>query len=97
MGISSLNNNYYEQKYLLTIRISPSDAVITNPPESWIKIAMHAGLEDKHHDAMANLMDAIKRGFALDSIQCIIKIYLEHQFLDEDEAEAFCLHYQLLM
>ena len=80
---------YYEQKYLLNIPLSPKDKVITNPPESWIKIAMHAGLVDEHHDAMANLMDAVKRGFTLDSIQSIIKIYLEHQFLDEDEADTF--------
>ena len=34
-------------------------------------------------------MDAVKRGFSLENIQSIVKLYVEHQFLDEDEADAF--------
>ena len=59
---------YYEQKYLLTIPLTPTDNVITNPPLSWVKAAMTAGLVDEHHDAKANLMDAVKRGFSLENI-----------------------------
>ena len=50
---------------------------------------MEAGLVDEHHDARATLMDAVKRGFSLENIQSIVKMYVEHQFLDEDEADAF--------
>ena len=70
---------YYEQKYLLTIPLTPTDDVITNPPLSWVKAAMLAGLVDEHHDAKANLMDAVKRGFSLENIQSIVKLYVEHQ------------------
>ena len=80
---------YYEQKYLLTIPLTPTDDVITNPPLSWVKAAMQAGLVDEHHDAKANLMDAVKRGFSLENIQSIVKLYVEHQFLGEEEADAF--------
>ena len=50
---------------------------------------MQADLVDEHHDARANLLDAVKRGFSLDNIQSIVKLYVEHQFFDEDEADAF--------
>ena len=42
---------------------------------------MQADLVDEHHDAKANLMDAVKRGFSLENIQSIVKLYVEHQFL----------------
>ena len=80
---------YYEQKYLLTVPLTPTDDVIVNPPLSWVKAAMQADLVDEHHDARANLLDAVKRGFSLENIQSIVKLYVEHQFLDEDEADAF--------
>ena len=80
---------YYEQKYLLTVPLTPIDDVITNPPLSWVKAAMQADLVDQQHDARANLMDAVKHGFSLENIQSIVKLYVEHQFLDEDEADAF--------
>ena len=80
---------YYEQKYLLTVPLKPIDDIITNPTLSWVKAAMQADLVDEHHDAKANLMDAVKCGFILENIQSIVKLYVEHQFLDEDEADAF--------
>ena len=80
---------YYEQKYLLTVPLTPIDDVIANPPLSWVKAAIQADLVDEHHDAKANLLDAVKRGFSLENIQSIVKLYVEHQFLDEDEADAF--------
>jgi len=36
-------------------------------------------------------MDAIKRGFSLKNIQSIVKLYVEHQFSDEDKADAFLM------
>jgi len=63
--------------------------IISNPPSSWIKAAMAAGLVDENHDAKANLMDAINRGFSFENIKSIIKLYVEHRFLDEDDADVF--------
>ena len=50
---------------------------------------MAAGLVDENHDAKANLMDAINRGFSFENIKSIIKLYVEHRFLDEDDADVF--------
>jgi len=33
---------YHEQKYLLTVPLTPTDDVITNPPLSWVKAAMQS-------------------------------------------------------
>ena len=80
---------YYEQKYLLTVPLTATDSIVNEPPTSWVKAAMEANLVDEQHDARATLMDAVKRGFSLENIQPIVKMYVEHQFLDEDEADAF--------
>ena len=80
---------YYEQIYLLTVPLTATDSIVNEPPSSWVKAAMEANLVDEQHDARATLMDAVKRGFSFKNIQTIAKMYLEHQFLDEDEADAF--------
>jgi len=80
---------YHEQKYLLTVPLTPTDTVITNPALSSVKEAMQADLVDEHHDAQANLLDTVKCSSSLENIQSIVKLYVEHQFLDEDEADAF--------
>ena len=80
---------YYEQKYLLTVPLTATDSIVSEPPSSWVKAAMEANLVDEQHDARATLMDAVKRGFSLENIRSIVKVYVEHQFLDEDEADAF--------
>ena len=81
--------NYYMQKYLLNVPLSPNDDVIINPPLSWIQVAMNANLVDQHDDVKASLFDAVKRGFNVENIQSLVKLYLEHEFLDEQEADAF--------
>ena len=68
---------------------SATDSIVNEPPSSWVKAAMEANLVDEQHDARATLMDAVKRGFSLENIQSIVKMYVEHQFLDKDEADAF--------
>ena len=77
------------QKYLLNIPITPDHDVIIHPPLSWIEVAMKANLVDQHHDVKANLLDAVKRGFKIENIQSLVQMYLEHEFLDEQEADAF--------
>ena len=81
--------NYYMQKYLLKVPLTQNNDVVVYPPSSWIQAAMHANLVDQQHDVRANLMDAVKRGFNFESIQSLVKLYLEHDFLDEVEADAF--------
>ena len=34
-------------------------------------------------------MDAVKCGYNFENIQSLVKLYLEHDFLDEEEADAF--------
>ena len=80
---------YYEQKYLLNVPLCSSDDVVVNPPSSWIEAAMKKDLVDEKLDAKSNLMDAAKRGFSLESLKSLVDMYLEHGFLDDDEADAF--------
>ena len=87
--ITDDQENYYMQKYLLSISVSPNDDIVAHPPSSWIKVAMSANLVDQHHDVRANLMDAVKRGFNFENIRSLVKMYLENEFLDEEEADAF--------
>lgn len=81
--------NYYMQKYLINIPVSPSSDVIKHPPSSWIQVAINANIVDQHYDVKANLQDAVKRGFTLENIRTLVQMYLEHSFLDELEADAF--------
>ena len=81
--------NYYMQKYLLNIPITPKDDVIVHPPLSWIQVAVNVNLVDQHHDVKANLLDAVKRGFNIENLKTLVQMYLEHQFLEEEEADAF--------
>ena len=50
-----------------------TDNIINEPPSSWVKAAMEADLVYEQHDAMATLMEAVKCGFSLENIQCIVK------------------------
>ena len=54
--------NYYMQKYLLNVLLSPNDDVIINPPLSWIQVAMNANLVDQHDDVKASLFVWWPRG-----------------------------------
>ena len=80
---------HYEQKYLLNVPLCPSDEVIVTPPSSWIEAAMEKDLVNEKHDAKSNLMDALSRGFSFDSLKSLVDLYLEHGFLNDDEADAF--------
>jgi len=57
--------------------------IISNPPSSWIKAAMAAGLVDENHDAKTNLMDAINRGFSLHHVFHPFPFPFLHLFLAE--------------
>lgn len=80
---------HYEQKYLLNVPLCPSDDVVVNPPSSWIEAAMEKDLVNEKHDAKSSLHDAVSRGFSLESLKSLVDMYLEHGFLDDDEADTF--------
>ena len=50
---------------------------------------MEANLVDEQHDARATFMDAVKHSFSLENIRSIVKMYVKHQILDKDKADAF--------
>ena len=77
------------QKYLVNVPVTPTDDIIIHPPLSWIQVAINANILDKQHDVKAILLDAVKRGFTLENIQSLVQMYLEHEFLNEEEADAF--------
>ena len=50
---------------------------------------MREGLCDQHLDAMSCMQSAISRGFHTDALRQLAKIYIEHGFLSDDEADLF--------
>ena len=60
--------NYYMQKYLINIPVTPFSDVIKHPPSSWIQVAINVNIVDQLYDVRANLQDAVKRGFTLENI-----------------------------
>ena len=74
---------------MLEIPLTSNDNIVSDPPSSWIKAAMVAGLVDESHDAKANLMDAVNRGFSFDNIKSIVNLYVKHRFFDEGDADVF--------
>ena len=52
-------------------------------------IHLYANIVDQQCDVRANLLDAVKRGINIENIRSLVEMYLAHQFLDEQEADAF--------
>ena len=52
---------YYEQKYLLTVPITPQSEVVLQPPQSWVELCAREGLCDEHLDALSCMQSAIAR------------------------------------
>ena len=80
---------YYEQKYLLTVPITPQSEVVLEPPESWVELCVREGMCDEHLDAMSCMQSAVSRGFHTDALRELAQVYIEHGFLSEDEADMF--------
>ena len=75
---------YYEQKYLLNVCLTDKD----NPPKSWLELCASKGMCESHIDALSS-QSAISRGFNIDALRALAKLYLEHSFITENEADAF--------
>ena len=80
---------FYEQKYLLNIPISFDDDIVVNRPQSWMHLCIQNGLFDEHADAMSSLQSALSRGFHVNSLRELARLYIEHGFITADEADCF--------
>ena len=80
---------YYEQKYVLTVPITPQSQAILEPPQSWVEFCAKQGMCDEHVDAMSCMQSAVSRGFHTDALRELAQVYMEHGFLTEDEADVF--------
>ena len=89
--ISSVGDDqekYYEQKYVLTVPITPQSQAILEPPQSWVEFCAKQGMCDEHVDAMSCMQSAVSRGFHTDALRELARVYMEHGFLTEDEADV---------
>ena len=60
--ISSVGDDqekYYEQKYLLTVPITPQSEVVLSPPSSWVEFCVREGMCDEHLDALSCMQSAV--------------------------------------
>ena len=80
---------YYKQKYLLNMCLTGEDDVVHNPPKSWFELCASKGMCNSHIDALSSLQSIISRGFNIDSLRALAKLYVEHSFITEIEADAF--------
>lgn len=90
--ISSVGDDqekYYEQKYLLTVPITPQSQVVQEPPESWVELCVRQGMCDEHLDALSCMQSAVSRGFHTDALRQLAQVYVEHGFLSDNEADIF--------
>ena len=82
-------DKFYEQKYLLNVPISYNDDIVVNRSQSWMQLCIMKGIFDEHADAMSSLQSALSRGFHVDSLRELARLYTEHGFITEDEADCF--------
>ena len=86
--ISSVGDDqekYYEQKYLLTIPMTSQSEVVLEPPESLVELCVREAMCDQHLDAMPCMQSAI----STNALRELAKVYMDHGFLTENEADIF--------
>ena len=54
-----------------------------------MQLCIIKGLFDEHADAMSSLQSALSRGFHMDSLRELARLYTEHGFITADEADCF--------
>ena len=90
--ISSVGDDqekYYEQKYLLTVPLTPQSEVVLEPPRSWVEFCARQGMCDEHVDALSCMQSAVARGFHTEALRQLAQLYVQHGFLADDEADLF--------
>ena len=80
---------YYEQKYLLSVCMTDEHDIFHNPPQSWLELCASEGMCDVHVDALSSLQSAVSRGFNIDSLRSLARLYVEHKFITDEEADGF--------
>ena len=81
--------NYYEQKFLLSVPITDQSEIVQNPPSSWIEHCVRLNMCDTHLDAIACMQSGISHGFSVEALRSLAQLYVEHRFLTHDEADTF--------
>ena len=79
---------FYEQKYPLNVPILHND-IFVNRPQSWMQLCIIKGLFDEHADAISSLQSALSRGFHVDSLRELARLYAEHGFITDNQADCF--------
>ena len=72
-----------------SVPITPQSQAILEPPQSWVEFCAKQGMCDEHVDAMSCMQSAVSRGFHTDALRELARVYMEHCFLTEDEADVF--------
>ena len=80
---------FYEQKYLLTVPLTYEDDVVQNPLQSWLELCAGQGLRDSRLDCMSSLQSSVARGFSIEALRLLAKLYIDHGFLSDNEAHSF--------
>ena len=72
--------------------------MVVNTKQPWMQLCIMNGLLDEHADAMSSLQSALSRGFHIESLRELARLYIEHRFITADEADTFMAeggsHYQ---
>ena len=87
-----INENSENVRYGPFFHILPhmydSDTV-QSPPKSWIDLCVQSGMCDQHLDALCCMQSALSRGFNLESLRALARLYTDHGFLSQNEADLF--------
>ena len=78
--ISSDQEQYYQQKYLLQVTLTDKDEVVLDPLESWIELCAREEMYDAHLDAISCLQSATSRSFHTDQLRSLAQLYIDHGF-----------------
>ena len=72
--------------------------MVVNTKQPWMQLCIMNGLLDEHADAMSSVQSALCRGFDIESLRELARLYIEHRFITADEADTFMAeggsHYQ---
>ena len=63
--------------------------MVKKPPRSWMELCVQGGLCDSHTDALSSLHSASKRGFNINALRDLARLYIENNFISTDEADTF--------
>ena len=80
---------FYEQKYLLSVPLTQEDHVVSEPPRSWMQLCVEKGLCDKEGDALSCLHTAVSKGFKYEELKTLVQLFVDHNFISANEGDTF--------